>query len=301
MTVATRTLFRSVPSARRSSAQIPITASPSTSSPRSSTAMSRSASPSKAKPISRPAAATVSASRSGCVEPQPSLMFVPFGASNRTVTSAPSERNRSGAMSLAEPLAQSMPMRSPSNASPAISRRWRRVGLRRRRDRRGSGPSSSFGRDAIGERIVDRARRARPRSSSSALRPPTTTFSPLSGAGLWEAETMIPAAWRSSSAGVDQAGRRHHAEVDDVRAGRGQAGGEGRRRASRPIAACRDRGRRSAPDPPSRWPTARPSAERQLGVDDPSRPGRGSRRSRSGLPSTAPASVSESAAPAPGS
>ena len=166
ITVTTRTLLRSVPAASRASAQIPMTASPSTSCPRSSTAIRRSASPSNARPRSSPAADTVSARRSGWVEPQPSLMFVPSGDAKRTVTSAPSERNSSGATWLAEPLAQSIPIRSPANASPAISSQVALV--------RGEGsavvaapvraPRSAGGRSAPGRRGAPRARPPRPGS-----------------------------------------------------------------------------------------------------------------------------------------
>ena len=169
MTVTTSRLLRSVPSASRASAQIPITASPSTSRPRSSTAISRSASPSKANPTSRPAAETVSARRSGCVEPQPSLIFVPSGASNSTVTSAPSVRNSSGAMTLAEPLAQSRPSRSPTKASPAISDRWRCVAERSRPGRGGHGRAPRWaGRDPcrVVDQPIERPPRRRRRSSA---------------------------------------------------------------------------------------------------------------------------------------
>ena len=91
-------------------------------------------------------------------------------------------------------------------------------------------------------------------ASSSTLRPPTMTFSPLSGAGLWEAETMI-AGGSALGRRMDQAGRGDDAEVHHVGAGRCRARRRGRPPASRPTAACRGRGRRSRPAPPNRWPT----------------------------------------------
>ena len=84
--------------------------------------------------MSQPASMTAAARRSGCVEPQSRLMFVAVRRGRRTVTSAPSRANRSGAIADAEPLAQSIADAQPCKRIAggigqvvAIARdRWRR-------------------------------------------------------------------------------------------------------------------------------------------------------------------------------
>ena len=74
-----------------------MSSSPSTTVPVRSTASTRSPSPSRAKPTAWPPSTTARASASTWVEPQPSLMLRPSGASLSAVTVAPRRRKISGA------------------------------------------------------------------------------------------------------------------------------------------------------------------------------------------------------------
>ena len=81
---------------------------------------------------------------------------------------------------------------------------------------------------------------------------------PLSGAGLWDAETMIPAAWRASRLACTRQGvvttprSTASVPVEVSPAARAAESISPERRVSRPR-------RTLDPDPPSRCPTARPS------------------------------------------
>src|SRR5581483_7595828 len=120
ITVTTTASRRSVPRSCRSTAQIAMIWSPSTSSPAASTATSRSASPSNASPTSAPCSTTACCKPAGWVDPHPSLMLVPFGSACSTVTVAPSRRSTSGAIVLAAPFAQSTTRRRPLRSRPAM-------------------------------------------------------------------------------------------------------------------------------------------------------------------------------------
>ena len=119
-------------------------------------------------------------------------------------------------------------------------------------------PSSSFGREGIVEGSSISASSSAS-TASSALRPSTTTFRPLSGAGLWEAETMIPAAWRGSRLACTRQGvvttprSTASVPVEVSPAARAAESISPDRLVSRPRRTLR-------PDPPRRCPTARPSA-----------------------------------------
>ena len=109
-------------------------------------------------------------------------------------------------------MAQSTPIRRPASASPAASSRCGAVGP----DRCGScvmRPSSAFVRPGSAS-AWKMSRSSCSSTSSSIFRPPETTFSPLSSAGLCDAETMIPAACPPCSATIGQAGRGDDAELD---------------------------------------------------------------------------------------
>ena len=183
----------SAPRPSRSSAHSPSSWSPSTTRPCRSTTTRRSASPSSAKPRSAPRAITCSARSAGAVAPQPTLMFSPSGSLWITSTLAPVAARSSGAVTPPEPCAQSSTMRrrhGVARARPSRSARYRSTReaswtMRPIPPLRGP-PSSS---------VRQMSCSSRSSTASSSLRPrPSSTLSPLSSAGLWDAETMIPAA-----------------------------------------------------------------------------------------------------------
>ena len=98
MTVTTTVFSASSSRAARSNANNANRTSPSTMSPALSTAITRSASPSNASPRSAPDVTTACASSEGSVDPQPSLMFTPSGASCSAVTDAPTSASTRGAI-----------------------------------------------------------------------------------------------------------------------------------------------------------------------------------------------------------
>ena len=97
MIVPTTASELSAPRRFMSSAHIVRIWSPSTTSPRSSTRITRSASPSTAMPMSARYWRAISATCSGWVAPQPSLMLVPLGLLPTATTSAPSSSSTVGA------------------------------------------------------------------------------------------------------------------------------------------------------------------------------------------------------------
>ena len=193
-TDTTRPPFGSTPRASLSSARMPRTWSPSTTAPVESAAMSRSASPSSANPTSAARAATASASAPGCVAPDATLILTPSGSLWITSTDAPVADRISGPTIPPEPFAQSRMTRVPEDSMPRASpNRWRRYASSRcpaSNDRPSSSlptpPSSSARQMSCSSSSSTASSSFRPRSSS--------TFRPLSSAGLWDAETMIPAA-----------------------------------------------------------------------------------------------------------
>ena len=97
------------------------------------------------------------------------------------------------------------------------------------------------------------------------------TLSPLSGAGLCDADTMMAGALGLAGR-MDEARRGDDAEVDHVGPGRRDTGAQGGRQhvaRSARVAADQDALARR----PNRWPTARPSASaRSTVISDPTAP-----------------------------
>ncbi len=115
MTVTTTVLPARRPRPARSVAKRARSSSPVVAAPVWSTATSRSASPSRARPIVAPRARPPRRpTRSGWVDPHPSLMLVPSGSQAMASTVAPRRSRTTGAMAEAAPLAQSTTTRRPS-------------------------------------------------------------------------------------------------------------------------------------------------------------------------------------------
>ena len=189
--------------------------------------MSRSASPSKARPSSRPAAATVSARRSGCVEPHPSLMFVPFGASKRTVTSAPSAAEQVR-RDVARPIRWRSRCRcgSPDERVSGDSCGGGAGTPRRRSASARTRPSSAFSRSTIGDGSSI--------SQSSAasivvvrLAAGDDDLQAVVGRRVVRCRDHDPGRVPRIGARVDEARRGDHAEIDHVGPGRRESGDEG--------------------------------------------------------------------------
>ena len=119
MTVTTTVLPASRPRPARSVAKRARSSSPVVAAPVWSTATSRSASPSSARPTSAPLATTAAPTRSGWVDPQPSLMLVPSGSRAMASTVAPRRSRTRGATDEAAPLAQSTTTRIPASERPS--------------------------------------------------------------------------------------------------------------------------------------------------------------------------------------
>ena len=168
-------------------------------------------------------------------------MFVPFGGVEQHGDLGPQRAEQVG-RDAGLPIRWRSRSRSAarSKASPATSRQVAPVGLHRASGSVRIRPSSCVADEWGSAAWSSMSASSSSSVASSTLRPATTTFSPLSGAGLCEAETMIAGGMALVGAGVDQARRRHDAEVDDVGAGgcqpRGQRGGQHLPRASRVAA-----------------------------------------------------------------
>ena len=176
----------------------------------------------------RRAATTASASAAGAVAPQRTLMFTPSGSLLMTTTSAPVAARISGPTTPPEPFAQSSTIRSRRADGPCEPQPVLAVAIQQRAAPRRPVRVARSGRPAA-PRPARSAARARPRRRRRASGPrSSSTLRPLSSAGLWEAETMIPAAnsgWpaRNASAGVGRT------PVDvDVDAERRRPGRDGR-------------------------------------------------------------------------
>ena len=133
-----------------------------------------------------------SAARSRWVEPQPSLMLSPSGSAWIATTSAPASRSARGPASEAAPCGAVEDDLEPRRAGRSIGAR---PGGRRTRS-----TAASYGAhpaDVAAGRAVPRPRASRcsiaASMASSSLTPPRArNLMPLSGIGLWEAESITP-------------------------------------------------------------------------------------------------------------
>ena len=141
-------------------------------------------------------------------------MFTPSGSLWMTSTVAPVAARISGPTIPPDPFAQSRTIRSPppsiprASAEPVLAVALEQPGVHRppgRSRRCGTEPSSSVRQISCSSSSS---------IASSSLRPAASrTLRPLSSAGLWDAETMIPAA-NVARAGEEREGRRRDAAGD---------------------------------------------------------------------------------------
>src|SRR5262245_5932976 len=160
------------------------------------------------------------------VEPTPELMLRPSGSAPITMTCAPARRSKSGANREAAPCAQSTTTRSPASGAAALPWRSRTVPRRYSRYRSLASvasvtrPKPAAG-APTGPWFPEGARRSSASRSSisdstasGSLTPPLAKILiPLSGAGLWLADSTTPntapvAAVRCATAGVGMTPRR---------------------------------------------------------------------------------------------
>src|SRR5262245_7493969 len=270
MTVTTTLSPASAPRSCRSMAQMAMMWSPSTSSPAASTRSTRSASPSKATPTSAPSAATLRASSSGWVEPQPALMFVPSGSAWMTSTSTPSSDRTPGATTDADPWAQSTTARSPAKSRPpSVPDTAARYPACAEAETVRTAPTPApVGASGGRPGAASPSRRwssssSRSSTSSASLRPPAAnSLMPLSANGLCDAETTAAGApavtdhQATSGVGATPSSSTSAPSLTSP-AHRAASSIGPERRVSRPMA------KRS---PPSTRAAARPSASASSGV-----------------------------------
>ena len=220
MTVVTTVFPASRPWPARARASTARIWSPSITAPSALTARHRSASPSCAMPASAPCLVTSARSTSRWVDPQPSLMFSPSGSAPIAITLAPACCSICGANSAAAPCAQSTTTVSPASGAPG-SPSWPATAgtdagsedSRCRVYRSRSAPASLTRPNPAGSSLARRGGMPMCASISSStasgsLKPPwPNSLIPLSGAGLWLADSITPSSAprsrvRNATAGV---------------------------------------------------------------------------------------------------
>ena len=166
--------------------------SPSTISPFSSTAIQRSPSPSKLNPRSAPVSFTKATNASGCVDPTPSLMLIPFGLSPIVWKSVSKSANRRVNIEAVAPFAPSSATLIPDNESTVFCRNWLYFNVPSKYS--STVPNASVeGRGNVSSSASNNASICASVSSVNLNPSEPKNLMPLSCAGLCDAEIITPA------------------------------------------------------------------------------------------------------------